>query len=168
MSEETGTKILTDEERRENLRERIEAAETRNEERSLGDYAREATDTATEFVKEHPITAIAGVAAIGLAIGAMTRPGRRLGRRAGAIATYASEMGLAYASGLLDQAGDLARAGGDKIEDFGDDIAHSARSAKRNAAFFANSKSDDARYASRKMGRRASRSYRNAKARIAH
>ena len=160
MSEETGTKILTDEERRENLRERIEAAETRNEERSLGDYAREATDTATEFVKEHPITAIAGVAAIGLTIGAMTRPGRRLGRRAGALATYAS--------GLLDQAGDLARAGGDKLEDFGDDIAHSARSAKRNAAFFANSKSDDARYASRKMGRRASRSYRNAKARIAH
>ena len=76
-------------------------------------------------------------------------------------------MGLAYASGLLDQAGDVARASGDRLEDFGDDIALTARKARRSAVSTAGNTQDDVLSLSRKAARRAGRSYRDAKARIA-
>ncbi len=158
---------MSSKEKRDELRAKIEAGEQRNAERSVGDYARDASEGATRFVKEHPVAAVAGVAAVGLAIGAMTRPGRRAGKRAGALATYATDMGLAYASGLLDQAGDVARAGGDRLEDFGDDIALTARKARRSAVSTAGNTQDDVLSLSRKAARRAGRSYRDAKARIA-
>lgn len=158
---------MSTQEKRDELRAKIEAGEQRNEERTIGDYAKSAADSTTQFVKDHPFAAVAGVAVVGLAIGAMTRPGRRAGQRAGALATYATEMGLAYASGLLDQAGDVARAGGDKLEDFGDDVAFTARKARRSAAAAAGNSSDNMLSLSRKAARRAGRTYRDAKARVA-
>ena len=158
---------MSTQEQRDELRAKIEAGEKRNEERSVADYAREASETATQFVKDHPIAAVAGVAVIGLAIGAMTRPGRRAGRRAGALATYATEMGLAYASGLLDQAGDLARAGGDKLEDLGDDVSYGARKMRRSVSHSAGNTQDNILNMSRKAARRAGRGYRDARARVA-
>ncbi len=77
---------LNDEQKREQLRDRIEAGEKRNEARSLADQAKDAADSAVEFTKKHPFAVIGGVLVAGLAIGAMTRPGRRLGRRGGTIA----------------------------------------------------------------------------------
>lgn len=163
---------MTNEEKRDELRERIEAAERRNEERSLADYARDATDTATEFVKDHPLVAVAGVAAIGLAIGAMTRPGRRYAREAGArtsaFATYISELGLAYASGLLDTAGDAALAGRDKLEDLGDAVGDSSRSLRRAAAHRAGDTSDAARRLKRDLGKKTSRSFRGLRRSVTH
>lgn len=158
---------MTTEEKRDELRERIEAAEARNAERTLGDRAKEAADTATEFVKEHPLATVAGVAVLGIAIGAMTKPGRRVGRRAGAMAAYASELGLAYASGLLDSAGDLARTGGDKLEDLGDSIGDSARDARRRAAFQASAANDGARRLTRELGKKAGRTMRDLRGRKA-
>ena len=73
---------LTDEQKREKLRERIEAGEQRNEERTLAEQAKDAADSAMEFTKKHPFAVVGGVLLAGLAIGAMTRPGRRIGRRA--------------------------------------------------------------------------------------
>ncbi|RDC59877.1 hypothetical protein HME9302_01073 [Alteripontixanthobacter maritimus] len=157
-------------EKREVLRNKIESGERRNEERTFADRAREAGDTATEFVKAYPIATIAGVAVLGLAIGAMTRPGRRVGaqagRKASAFATYATEMGLAYAGGLFDSAGDVARAGGVKVENLGDTVAHSARKAKRTISTGAAQRNDDAKFVSRKAARRASRAYRDLRARL--
>ncbi|GMN12550.1 hypothetical protein [Altererythrobacter sp. MTPC7] len=158
---------MSSQEKRDELRAKIEAGEQRNEERTIGDYAKSAADSTTQFVKDHPVAAVAGVVVIGLAIGAMTRPGRRAGQKAGAIATYATEMGLAYASGLLDQAGDVARAGGDALEDFGDDLAFGARKARRSAYKTAGNTSDNVLNLSRKAARRAGRTYRDAKARVA-
>ena len=77
---------LTDEQKREKLRERIEAGEQRNEERTLAEQAKDAADSAMEFTKKHPFAVVGGVLLAGLAIGAMTRPGRRIGRRGGAFA----------------------------------------------------------------------------------
>ena len=158
---------MSTQEKRDELRAKIEAGEQRNEERTIGDYAKSAADSTTQFVKDHPVAAVAGVAVIGLAIGAMTRPGRRAGQKAGALATYATEMGLAYASGLLDQAGDVARASGNRLEDLGDDVAFTARKARRSAAAAAGNTSDNMRTLSRKAARRAGRTYRDAKARVA-
>ena len=158
---------MSTQEKRDELRAKIEAGEQRNADRSIGDYAKDATDSATRFVKDHPIAAVAGVAMIGLAIGAMTRPGRRAGQRAGALATYATEMGLAYASGLLDQAGDAARAGGVALGDLGDDMAFGARKAKRSAAHSFGDAQDNVLTMSRKAARQAGRAYRDARARVA-
>ena len=158
---------MSTQEKRDELRAKIEAGEQRNEERTIGDYAKSAADSTTQFVKDHPVAAVAGVAVIGLAIGAMTRPGRRAGQKAGALATYATEMGLAYASGLLDQAGDVARASGNRLEDLGDDVAFTARKARRSAAAAAGNTSDNMLTLSRKAARRAGRTYRDAKARVA-
>ena len=80
---------LTDEQKREKLRERIEAGEQRNEERTLAEQAKDAADSAMEFTKKHPFAVVGGVLLAGLAIGAMTRPGRRIGRRGGAFAALA-------------------------------------------------------------------------------
>ena len=77
---------LTDEQKREKLRERIEAGEQRNEERTLAEQAKDAADSAVEFTKKHPFAVVGGVLLAGLAIGAMTRPGRRIGRRSGEVA----------------------------------------------------------------------------------
>ena len=82
---------LTDEQKRDQLRARIEAGEKRNEERNLGDQAKEVADSAIEFTKKHPLAVVGGVLVAGIAIGAMTRRGRRLGRRGGAFATLAAD-----------------------------------------------------------------------------
>ena len=157
---------MVSEEKKQELRARIEAGEARNANRSISDYAKDASETATEFVKEHPFVAIAGVAAVGLAIGAMTRPGRRLAGRAGSLATYASELGIAYASGLLDSAGAAARKGGESLEDWSEDVRHDARAARRAASHRLSDASDDIRHAGRKAARRAGRKLRDARTRI--
>lgn len=161
---------MTAEEKRRELRARIEAGETRHAERSIGEFARDAGRDATDFVKAHPLVAVAGVAAVGLAIGAMTRPGRRMGRAAGRRASefagYAGELGLAYASGLLDSASGLAQRSGERLEDVSEDMAYNARAARRKLAHRAGDTSDLIRHTGRKVAREAGRSMRKAKAAI--
>lgn len=157
-------------EKRQALKAKIEAAEARNEARSVGEYAESAAKTATEFVREHPIKAIAGVAVIGILIGAMTKPGRQAGaaagRRASALASTATELGLAYASGLIDAAGDAALAGRDKLEDVGDALNDNAGALKRRAGFMRGNAAAAAKTLSREAGKKAGRSVRDLKARI--
>lgn len=123
----------TDEQKRAKLRERIEAGERRNAERSIGDFAREAKNNAVTFARRHPLATVAGAVAIGLAIGAMTRPGRRLGKKTGALALLASDAALAYGIKMLDGAGDAARGAGDRLGDFSDSIGTQARHLGREA-----------------------------------
>ncbi|MFZ1742178.1 MAG: hypothetical protein WAT93_04950 [Pontixanthobacter sp.] len=161
---------MSSEEKRQELKAKIEAAESRNAERNLGNYARDAAETATNFVKEHPIATVAGVAAVGLAIGAMTRPGRKVaiqsGKRASALATYATELGLAYASGLFDAAGDAATSGRDRLEDLGDSLGDNAAALKRRATFTGGNAAAAARSLSRRAGKSAGRTARDLKSRI--
>ncbi len=160
---------MSTQEKRDELKAKIEAAEARNEERTFAKLAQDTADSATSFVKEHPLAAVAGVAVLGVAIGAMTRPGRRIGRQAGQRASkfagYATELGVAYATGLLDAAGDAAATGKDKLEDFSDALNDNASAVKRNAAFRTGNAAAAARAITREAGKRAGRTVRDMRSR---
>lgn len=150
---------LTDQEKRDQLRARIEAGEKRHEERSFVDQARDVADSAVDFAKRHPVATIAGAIAVGLAVGAMTRRGRDLGRRGGSLAAYAADAALAYGLSMLEGAGD-------KIEDFGDAAGTQARRLKRDAGYQLDSMSDNLRSSGRRASRKSSRAYRDLRARL--
>lgn len=150
---------LTDEQKREQLRARIEAGEKRNEARSFTDQAKDVADSAVEFAKKHPVATVAGAIAVGLAIGAMTRRGRELGRRGGSLATYAADAALAYGLSMIEGAGD-------KIEDFSDAAGTQARRLKRDAGYRLDTMGDSIRSGSRKAGRKSSRTYRDLRNRL--
>lgn len=155
---------------RDALRQRIEQGEARLAERDFARAAGDAAKAATDFVRAHPVASIAGVAVIALAVGAMTRPGRRLGNRAAGLASYATEAGIAYALGMLDAAGDLAddvrEAGTEKLEDIGDSVERTTRKARREGAFFAASTRDAVHDIGRRAGRKAGRTFRQTSKRL--
>ena len=65
------------------IKKKVAEGEQRNAERSLGDYARDARDEATSFVKAHPIATVAGGLALGVLVASMVPgPGKRLRHRA--------------------------------------------------------------------------------------
>ena len=168
----TDTKPQTDEERREALRQRIEASEQRNAERSFADQAKDVLDSATDFAKKHPLAVVGGAIGVGLLIGAMTRPGRRLGRRTGTMAAMAGDTVLGYAMGLMDRAetaGAAAlRSSSDAIEDLGDSVGSTARRLRRDAAYRADATSDALASSRRRAGRKASRRFRSLESRLSH
>lgn len=145
---------LTDEQKREQLRARIEAGERRNEERSITDQAKDVADSAIEFAKKHPVATVAGAVAIGLAIGAMTRRGRELGRRGGSLASYAADAAIAYGLAMIEGAGD-------RVEDLSDAAGTQARRIKRDAGYRLDSMGDSIRSSGRKASRKSSRTYRD-------
>lgn len=151
--------------KRELLRERIEAGEQRNRDRSLGDYARDTVDSVTGFAKAHPVATVAGAIGLGLAIGALTRPGRRVARqgvaKTSALAALASEAVLAFGAGLIDEIGGLGRSAGDAAGDAGARIGHTARRARRDAAYKAGLLADDIVATERAAARGARRGLRN-------
>ena len=121
---------MSTQEQRDELRRKIEESERRNEERNIADIAREATDNATEFVKTHPMLTVGAVALIGLVIGSRTSKGRELTGRAVGFADHLADLGMAYAGGMASRLGDATRHGGDRLVDFGDDVAFGGRAAK--------------------------------------
>ena len=158
----------TDAEKREALRGKIAAGEKRNSERSFADQAKVAADTALDYVKANPIKAVAGVAIGALLIGAMTRPGRRAGRKAGALATVATEAALAYGLGLLESAGSAASKGQDKLADLGETVGNRARAWQSTAAAEGTALSDYLVDAARKSGKRASKTIDELRNRLSH
>ena len=150
---------LTDQEKRDQLRARIEAGEKRHEERSFAEQAKDVADSAVEFAKKHPVATIAGALTIGLAIGAMTSRGRSLGRRGGAWASYAADSALAYGLSLLEGAGD-------RFEDLTDSAGTQARRMKRDAGYRLDLMGDSLRTSGRRANRKSKRSYRDLRARL--
>jgi len=162
---------MTTDEKREELREKIQAGETRNAERTLGEYARDASEKATDFVKEHPIATVAGGLAVGVLLAAIIPgPGRRLskkvGTRAASFAALAAELGLTYGTGLLDSAGSAARHGQDRLGDVGDTISSTARGLRRDASSRAADAGDTASMFGRTVSNKANRTLRNLRGRI--
>lgn len=151
--------------KRQELKAKIEAAEQRNADRSIGDMAKEVSEQATDFVKLHPLATVAGVAVVGVAIGAMTKRGRSAGKAAGEnvseFASYAAELGLAYASGLFDAAGEVAQTGRDKAQDIGDALNDNAGSLKRKADFKGGNAAAAAKALTREAGKKAGRTVRD-------
>lgn len=78
----TETSRVPDSATRDVLRARIDAAERRNAERSIADQARDAASAAVDYTRANPLTVIGGALAVGLVIGLLTRPGRRVAGRA--------------------------------------------------------------------------------------
>lgn len=150
---------LTDAEKRDQLRARIEAGERRNEERSFADQAKDVADSAIEFAKKHPVATVAGAVVVGLAIGAMTRRGRELGRRGGSLASYAADAAIAYGLSMIEGAGD-------KFEDFSDAAGTQARRLKRDAGYKLDSMGDTVRSGGRRASRKSARAYRDLRARL--
>lgn len=164
---------MADEQKREELKSRIEAGEQRHANRSFGEYARDARDNATAFVKKHPIATVAGGVAIGALVASMVPgPGRRMRkqatRRGSALAATIAELGLAYGTSLLDNMGQAARTGGERIEDLGDALGDGARDLRRQAGFQGAAASDTARRLTRKAGKKTSRTARNLRDRLTH
>ncbi|WP_133365225.1 hypothetical protein [Qipengyuania sediminis] len=162
------SKAKTDAEKREALRARIESSEQRNAQRSFVDQAKSATDGAMEYVKANPLKAVAAVAVGALVIGAMTRPGRRAGRRAGALTRVAGDAALAYGLSLFDSAGSAARRGHNRIGEFGANSGDKARGWRRSAADGSSELTDTILDAARRGGRRAGRSIEQLRSRLTH
>lgn len=177
--------------KRDALRAKIEASERRIADRTVSDQTKDAMGTAKDYAKEHPLVVVGGAVALGLIIGMLTRPGRRIAHRAaigtaglaGTAAAETREAGRAskrkairlsdivsdalavYSAKLMDGAVDGVRAGQDALEDLGDGAARTARSLRRDADYLAGSTADNARHMSRRTKRRASRTARNIKGR---
>ena len=157
---------LTDEDKRRQLREKIEAGQRRNAQRTMGDYARDAAQTATDFVKKHPVATIAGGVTLGLVIGAMTRPGRRVRRRSGALAALVLDTAMAYGLKALDGANGFARSAGDRFDDLGHAVESQTRDLRREAAHRAEATSEALLSAGRKASRKSGRALRDLRSRF--
>lgn len=159
------SKPKTDEQKREALRARIEAAQQRNSDRTLAEQARHAADEAIAFTRKHPLAVVGGVVLAGFAIGAMTKRGRKVGKRGGMLMNLALESAFAYGAKMLQEALVTARDAGDRLEDFGDDAATTARGLRRDAAYKLDVAADAVRAKSRKVARKGSRAVRSLKER---
>ncbi|QKG71507.1 hypothetical protein [Erythrobacter mangrovi] len=166
MSEvHTLTTPKTDEQKREALRARIEAAQQRNSERTLAEQARQAADEAIAFTRKHPLAVVGGVIFAGFAIGAMTKSGRKVGKRGSVLVNLALESAFAYGARMLQEALVTARDAGDRLEDIGDSAATTARGLRRDAAYKFDVATDAVRAKSRKVARKGSRAVRSLKER---
>ncbi len=172
---------------RDALRAKIEASERRIAERTVADQARDAAEAATNYSKANPLTVVGGAIAAGLLIGLITKPGRRAARnaatgtvsavsgaatgtvktvksaanRGSAFGTLLGDTVVAYGIRIIDEVMDGARAGQDKLEDFGDAASTTVRKAARDAEYMTGSTVDKTRAATKRTGRRASRAVRN-------
>jgi len=162
---------MTEDEKRQNLRQKILTGEERHAKRSISNSARNVRDNAVGFVKENPVSTIVGAAAIG-AILALTIParGRRLSlqaaRRAISLAVTAAEASRALSAGLMDDVGKTARKGQDTLEDLGDTLGDGARSLRRGAAHRAAKATDNVASLRRSVRKKAGRTMRDLSDRI--
>lgn len=163
--------------KRDALRAKIEAAERRNAERTLADQAREAADSAVDYTRANPLTVIGGAVAVGLVIGLLTRPGRRVAGQAfhsasdaisgaassakasmgGATARQGSRIGemfaetaMTYLMTAIDELLETARAGQDKAAELGDVAGTQAKKLSANASEAAGSAAETTRALARK------------------
>ena len=153
----SATAPLTDAERREKLRQRIAQGEERHEARRFADQARDAADSALGYAREHPLRVVAGAVAVGLVVGALTRPGRRLGRRGGALAALAADAAIGYGLKAWSEAGKA-----------GDTAGTAARRFGRDASYRLDTASDMVREGTRKATAATSRAMRDMRSRFTH
>lgn len=162
---------------RDALRARIEAAERRNADRTLADQAREAAEAAVDYTRANPLTVIGGALAVGLLIGLLTRPGRRMASRAlhsttDAISDTASsarsgarnlsarggsglgrmigQAAMGYAMTIIDEAMETARAGQERAAELGDAAGTQAKKLSANASEAAGTAAGNTRALARK------------------
>ena len=140
--------------KRKTLKQKVAAAEARNEARErtfldrAGETAIEAKDKFTAFAKEHPVATIAGGLAVGVLIAGMFRGPRRAavkgGTRAAGLAALGAELALAYATRALEAAQDAGQEGAEWLGETGRSLGRSAREMGEDAAGYAATARDGA------------------------
>lgn len=103
--------------KREQLRDRIEAAEARQKAREVGQRAVDAADRVTSFAREHPLLLIAGGLAVGAALSTLIprSPTRKLSKKSIAFLASMAEFGVAYGREALEAAEEAGRQGKAKL-----------------------------------------------------
>lgn len=141
--------------KRNNLKQKVTAAEERNQAREdrtylerAGEVAIEAKDKFTSFAKEHPVATLAGAVAVGVLVAGAFRGPRRAavkgGTKAAGLAALGAELAMAYAAKAFDAAqeaghdgadwlGQTGRSLGSKARDLGGEAADYAASARESA-----------------------------------
>jgi hypothetical protein len=106
---------MNDEDKREQLRERIEAAEARQQAREQDKHAAE--DQITSFAREHPLLLLAGGLTIGVALSALVprSPTRKLSKKTVALLGAIAEFGISYGREAMDAAEEAGRQGKAKL-----------------------------------------------------
>ncbi|WP_108790853.1 hypothetical protein [Erythrobacter sp. Alg231-14] len=168
MSSDSPTPSANRSDKRDELRAKIEASERRIAERTLADQAEEVIGAASSYVKQNPLTVLGGAIAVGILIGAMTKPGRRAARNAatgavGAVGGAADAVGGA-ASGAAKSVGSAARKRGnafgallaDAIVAYGIKLIDEAMDTARSGKEAAEDISDSASAKARELRREAS------------
>lgn len=168
MAKSNSTPAKTDAEKREALRGKIAAAEERQAERGFADQAKEAADNALGYVRANPLKAVAAVAVGALVIGALTRPGRKLGKKTGKLAGVATDAAIAYGLSLLDSASGAASKGQDKLAHLGDAAADKARSWQASATREGGELSDYLVGIAKRGGKSAGKSIKDLRNRLSH
>ena len=107
--------------KRTQLKQKVAAAQKRNEDRGrttivdrAGERAIEAKDKFTAFAREHPIATVAGGLAAGILISALFKrsPTRKIGNRAAKAASGLAATGAEFALGYALQAWEAANEAG--------------------------------------------------------
>jgi hypothetical protein len=123
--------------KRSEIRQKVAAAEDRNQARAegpsladrAGERAIEAKDKFAAFAKEHPIATVAGGLAIGILVSSLFRgsptrkAGRKLGEKAAGLAALATELAVTYAQSAIEAANEAREAGADKLGSWSEDAA---------------------------------------------
>lgn len=158
----------TDAQKREALRAKIDQGQARQTERNYAEQAKAVADDALEYVKANPLKTVAAVAVGALMIGAMTRPGRKAGKRAGRLAGVATDAVIAYGLSLLDAGKDAAESTPGRLADLSDTARKNAREWQDYAAREGSELSDYLIAAAKRSGKRASKTIDELRSRIAH
>jgi len=132
--------------KRSRIRQKVAAAESRNEARSemsltdrAGEKAIEAKDKFAAFAKEHPIATLAGGLALGILVSSLFRgsptrkAGRKLGKKAAGLAALAADLAVAYATSAMEAASEAREAGAEKLGAWSEDAADYVTAARDSA-----------------------------------
>jgi ElaB/YqjD/DUF883 family membrane-anchored ribosome-binding protein len=156
--------------KRNEIKQKVTAAENRNEARaepkaadSAGEKAVELKDKIGSFARQHPIAVMAGGLAVGILVssffrGSPTRKaGRAIGKKTAGLAAIAAELALAYAQQIYKAAEEARETGADQLGTLGETISDSARGLTEDAADYAAAAAE----AARKTGKSAIKSIRS-------
>lgn len=150
--------------KKKNLKQKVAAAEKRNQERSeasfldrAGETAIEAKDQFTAFAKKHPVATVAGGLAVGILIAGMFKGPRRAaiagGTKAAGLAAVGAELAMAYAAKAFDAAREAGEEGADWLGEMSVTARKQAKSLGSEAADYAASARDSAASTGKSIGK---------------
>ncbi|MGQ7829015.1 hypothetical protein [Altererythrobacter sp. Z27] len=96
--------MTTTEDKRSALRTRIQNAQERLAGHQVADQARDAAGTLVDYAKRNPLIVLGGAAALGLALGRLSRGGRAASTATSLLGRIATDAAIAFALTMYDKA----------------------------------------------------------------